>query len=445
MPDLDAALDELRGLVSRPPSQTPDVGEVQAGAHRRRNRRWATSASLAVVIALTAVTLAWVVPADDDTVDVIDEPTTFTTTATTLEPFPPGLTIEPSSGLDDGDTVRVTGNFMLSNIVGAALCAEEGRQEVDRLAWCDLSAVSYQNVDGVLEVTVSRRIVTQHGVFDCAERLGRCLLGVRDNQGVDRSAPISFRDDLGPLEPETISLSADALADGELVEVIGQGWQPDALVELRQCLGEPIVSANEVYDSGRCDLARPLAVTADGSGWLRIGYLAYEQIYTGEGWEPCDPCALVATSGLVPPVATTITVEALGDPILPSLSMSPSGPYRQGQIVSVEGTGFQAGPFGAEYGNRLWWCAAPRDDPDQLRMLPDHEGGPCGSGTEAEGVVVGADGTFRVDEFTLAPRGESHADLAALCAPSSEWACAVGLYGAFVPIAGALAPFEIVG
>ncbi len=430
MPDLDTALGELRALADRPPASPPSLDDVRAVARRHRQRRWVAGSAALVLLALVAAGWNLLGPNDEGAIAVVDTPTSTTAATTTTFSIPPGVVIEPSTGLDDGDVVVVTGSFSPSSVQGVGLCAEEGRDGDDRLRWCDIG-VHREVVDGELHVTVPRRIATSEGVFDCAERPGRCVLGVRDNNGVDRSAPISFREGLGPLPPPGVSLARSELADGELVRVVGSGWLPDSVVEIRQCAGHA--------EGGLCDLARPLHVVADGDGRFRIDYLAYAWLRTSQGWQPCVPCSITATSGWDMSSGESVVVSADGEPILPALVLSPPGPYTPGQVVSVTGSGLQREGLDGEGWPSLAWCVAPADDVESMYVFGDH--GPCRF--MGEPVDVGNDGTFRVEPFELPGPSIDRPDVVELCAEGSGFVCGVALYGSTFTTP-AVAAFELV-
>lgn len=292
--------------------------------------------------------------------------------------FEPDLRVEPSTDLVDGQTVSVSGPFEPGDVAGAGQCAVEGLASSDPTPWCDLNVARTDT-----SFTVVRTIETSHGLVDCTERPGRCVIGIRTGNG-DLVAPISFDPSLGPVPTPTIELDRTSVEDGGAVVVRGRDFTAGAEVYLTQCTGEV------------CDQARASRVTADTGGVFESRFLAYGDIQTGADWQRCDPCTLTARSQRQPPAVAPLDVT--GPASRPTVRIVPGPPYRPGQRVVLEGTAFQAGTGDVTIG----WCAFRTDRPD-IEVQGDAANGftSCVYPEEGFTAVVDDAGRFRIGRFPL--------------------------------------------
>lgn len=151
----------------------------------------------------------------------------------------------PSSGLDDGQTVRVHGEgFQPDESLGVAMCAIEASAPEHRgIDACDIAGYASITADPDGSVNLNftvRRVINagRIGRIDCAKRPERCLVAVGAMGDYDRSGgmPVSFDESLPPLSQPTFGATpASGLADGQEVTLRGSGYPANAPYSVRQC------------------------------------------------------------------------------------------------------------------------------------------------------------------------------------------------------------------
>lgn len=445
MADLDRAIDEIRRFSSRPPAGPAPIEHLNARSSQRRRRRLVAAGALAsVAIVLGGIAIADGLRSDEgqrvatgrtseptDTAPIDPSMSTAPSDATG-QPLS-DLVVEPDTGLIDGQTVTVSGP---ERVTAVALCDADRITQSDPLAGCDIN-FGPGGGPTPLEITVARRIQVRDGIVDCAERPGRCVVGVISPDAGRLVAPISFRDDLGDFPVPSISAERVSVADDQL-EVVLSGFEApgtspgrDDEVLLRQCIGEPSDSWTDPTWE-RCDGARAVALIPDASGTARIQITLHAEILTYQGWQPCEPCALVASAWRQPGAVTPVEVIAVDTPIRPTLRIVPNGPYEPGQRVRLEGSHFGARGTGIQIG----WCAFRSDDPE-TEMEGDVGQGLAGCAYPIEGsdLVADADGSLVVDAFPLSGtdvRGLSCLDPTVRC--GLAWHPGNGMPPAFVAL-----------
>jgi len=348
MVKVDDALAHLRELPTRPPFPPATHDELSARARWRRRRRTVTG-SLLVVIAIVG---ALFVTSDRDG-EVSTNPIATTTTQAL-----PGLIVEPSEELQPNDEVTITLPVETDpNDIIVAQCGSEAASASPEL-WCSVVATGGTLSSSGLTIAVQRVIQVTAGEgrrIDCAERPGRCLVGVRTG-GRDYTAPISFDPDLPPLGVPT--LGAQELGNG-FVAVSGDGYLPSTEITITQCRPhqDQERSARVFVD---CDFTRATRTTADDQGRLRVEMPLYREIFESfTGWGRCDPCQIEAHGTAFDTIATPVDASA-GLAGRPTVSIQPSGPYAPGQLVELHGTGF---PPDAPFDQAIGWCRFVTDDP----------------------------------------------------------------------------------
>ncbi|MBK5221732.1 MAG: hypothetical protein JJE52_02430 [Acidimicrobiia bacterium] len=182
----------------------------------------------------------------------------------------------------------------------------------------------------------------------------------------------------------------------------------------------------------RCDMARFSTLTADVNGEISAPLALFREILTYEGWQPCEPCVLVASGWRQPNAVAAVVVEADGTSARPTVRIVPVGPYESGQRVRVEGEGFGPGVGSTEVG----WCAFRTDQPEtEVQGDPSFGHAACAYPTEGFGLVADADGRFVVDGYPLPDggvRGFSCLDPAISC--GLAWHPGEGTPPAFVTL-----------
>ena len=397
MHDLDSALDELRGLSDRPPTQCLSLTRLRERVARRRARRRVCAASLfAAAVVFIGVTAApSLIGVESEDVRASDGPGAPSAVMN-------GLMVQPAEDLDDGQIVTVTGPFETVTLAGVAQCASEAVNTATPLSWCDLN-VTRDVGPGPLKVTVLRSIQTMNGLVDCAERPQRCLIGVGadglEAGAVDLTAPISFRSDIAPLPVPLLTIDEIAAVDGEVRMVSGAGFVPNAHVSIVQCVGEPTQDWGDGERAReRCDTARMAPATADDNGTFTVPVILYAEVQIPPGWTACDPCILHARGERQRPAVTTVAVLPGVTPARPTVIINPEGPYEPGQTVALDGSGFQPHQDGIVIG----WCGFLTDAPEQeIQGDPKNGYTPCSYPNEGFTADIDNTGRFRIENFPL--------------------------------------------
>lgn len=282
---------------------------------------------------------------------------TAATVATVAAPAPepaaaqaaPAMTVEPSTGLLDGDrvTVSVTG-LRPGTWVDAAQCVSV---PVDIVNDCDLTDYAYgeAGADGTASIVLRVDAVMTTGYdgtggqeVDC--RQTACVVGVRADDGTMLMAPLTFVPDGRFAPPPTLAVTPDTdLADLATVTVEGSGfvWADEALVV--QCAAEPVSTAD-------CDGSTATYVELDDAGAFSAEVRALAIIGTEDGGSvDCrapGSCVLVASSDWLRTPGKS-AVAALGfDPdaevVTPTLAVSPDADLVDGQRLTVTGGDYPA-------------------------------------------------------------------------------------------------------
>ncbi len=258
MPTIDEhARKAARGLREHVAATTDTPAALhavdQAGAAlgaRRTTPRWLPLAAGIAVLAATVGVLSSRGGEGDDGARAIVE-----VDNATMRPAGPRdgresmqlpVTVEPSAGLREGQSVTATGSgFVPNESVGVVQCVREagppGAAGVDA---CDIikygEATADDNGDVTGQLAVQRLLTTPFtGTVDCAAEPERCLIAIGAINDYDRSGGmvISFSTEgITPIEPATLAVApAEGLANGEKVAVTGEGFDAQVPVQLSQC------------------------------------------------------------------------------------------------------------------------------------------------------------------------------------------------------------------
>lgn len=306
--------------------------------------------------------------------------------------------LDPLTGLRDGDSVDLTLPVEPADDAVIAQCEEQVRVS-DAAPWCDTGITVERLTDGPahFRVTVRRTIQTSNGIIDCAERAGRCVIGVRSGSHAFTAA-MTFRGDLGPIPTPTISLDHSEVADGDTVRVLGDGFEPDIDVVISQCLQTLPTAPSEPVRFETCDSARVVRLTTDAAGHFDQRMIIYREVFKAyEGWTACSPCMLQSVDFRRAPAFAPIDIGPTSAPIRPVVEIVPRGPYEPGQRVRIVGRGFQAITRDVSVG----YCRFVTDHPETeiAGGAPDY----AECGTPEEGFAAQPDqaGNFTIDEFPL--------------------------------------------
>lgn len=352
MGELTQALNEMADFASHPPAPTPPRARLEKRVARRRRRRRSFGAGAGLL--LLGVAGFWWIGQEDPVTDVRTE-----NPDAVERPPADDLLVEPATDLQPDDLVTIT--LPVEPFADALVvqCASEAVGLANPESWCDLSGDRVSTGgDGDFQFQVLRSIQTSNGLIDCAERPQRCVIGVRSG-GRDYTGPISFAADTRDLPTASIELSQTQVADGDRIQVTGTGFVPGVEVWLSQCFGEVSSVDQPSTATGVCDLAGTLFTQADGSGSISIEMVAYREIL-GDGWLPCEPCFVHASTSRQEPAKAVVEVAPTDSPLRPTVTITPSGPYRPGQRVTLRGDGFRPGSKSMDIG----WCAFNTEHPE---------------------------------------------------------------------------------
>src|SRR5690606_32583733 len=202
MPDLETALEELRRASERPPTAPAPVDTITGRARRRRTTRRSVVAAVSIAALLGATALVGTAiddgevselrTAGESDLDDVPPPTTGVTNEASGNGLVASLAVSPDDGLEDGQVVEVEGDFGGDAIV--AMCTSEVLDADDPSAAvetrCAMTVAWRSLSPGRGQVEVRRALDTMGGRVDCAERPGRCVIGVRDGMR-DLAAPVA--------------------------------------------------------------------------------------------------------------------------------------------------------------------------------------------------------------------------------------------------------------
>lgn len=264
------------------------------------------------------------------------------------------VTAEPSTGLLDGQAVRVTGSgFPPGESVGVVMCAREaGREHGARGAEaCDIGryASGSAGPDGVAVVTfhVQRTLLLDGEEIDCASEPGRCIIGMGLISDYDRSGGFAVEfDPSAPLAPApTVELGRTAgIVDGETVPVRATGLHPGSVLFAQLCETARVrctgIGELEVRDDGTVDDA--IRLWRVFGAWVEPG---------AEGSSNVDCAAVACHVMLDGPTSSRRALPVLGVTFdatrgartPPTAKLSDPGPFAPGDRVRVEVRGASPG------------------------------------------------------------------------------------------------------
>ncbi|HEY6534180.1 MAG TPA: enediyne antibiotic chromoprotein [Acidimicrobiales bacterium] len=296
-----------------------------------------------------------------------------------LVPAAVTMTATPDTMLVQGDDVTVTGSGAEPNsFVGIAQCLV-GASGLESCS--PLSGYTNATASGnFATVTTPRRILRISGVdHDCAD-VSTCELaaiGLDDGPAsILATAAIQFDPSIPPPPPPTITATpSTGLVQGDVVELVGAGFTPNASVVVLQCLASA--------SPDQCDSSNLQFFPADGSGGFTRSVTPLRIIYVGNTAHDCALEACVLAAGSIPEGALQTEVSIQFDPNVPpppppTITVTPAQGLQDGQTVTVTGVGFQPNSFIS-----VVQCGNPSQD----------TGANCDL-RQIGGVQVGGDGTF---------------------------------------------------
>jgi len=264
----------------------------------------------------------------------------------------PVVTVSPSTGLVDLQTVTVTGTGFTAN---AQVATVQCRPGAIGAADCDLGTLVYTKADTngafTLGRYVRRLIAVGSTKIDCGAPAG-CILGAGNVADLTQAngQTIFFNPNIPPKVPAISVTPKTNLVDHQLVTVSGTGYAPGSNVYISQCFAHPVAGT---YQS--CDYSTALYETVNGNGAFTATNMALERrqvVYTqfgsqtvdcavAPGW--CDIEVRASGFGSSAPVKVSLTFDPNVGPAIASVNRSPSTRLVDMQSVLVNGTGFTPG------------------------------------------------------------------------------------------------------
>jgi Neocarzinostatin family len=274
-------------------------------------------------------------------------------------PLPPAPTISvtPDTGLVQGQSVTVTGsNFAPNAQIFLSECSTGGSSTYG----CGSGIGGSATADGIgafsATFTVQRGIrdydTYPPTVIDCASAPQACSMQAFAYDGGDSAlVPIDF-DPLAPIVTPTVTVTPQFdLADRAFVSVHAEGFAPGDEVVISQCDADA-----SSYGPGCSTDGASRFVLADASGTVDVTMrvrrnLTYydltspSPIQTANCSDAVGECVIRAESYSDP--LGTVDVPLGFDPTAvappPVLTVTPAGPWTDGQQVVVHGSGFTSG------------------------------------------------------------------------------------------------------
>jgi len=220
--------------------------------------------------------------------------------ADAVEPGVPTITVDPSTGLVDRQTVTVSATgFTPNTSFGAAQCDPTVGPDAGTDA-CDLTTARTATTDAFgavqLDVTVRRIIIVQGHEVDCA--LSPCTMGAATLQGTTpieaTSTPISFDPSVPPVPRLEVLLTIDEVTTSGMSGTVTCNRAADAFLEaiVQQTKGSAEAVGYGFTDQPiACEeTPTPWAVAfTDGDGVLTGGPATYEAFASAyDGFESAD-------------------------------------------------------------------------------------------------------------------------------------------------------------
>jgi hypothetical protein len=272
--------------------------------------------SLRLLIVGALLAWAWVGPVDPASAQVEE----------------PAITVTPSTGLVDGQLVRVEGTgFNPGSTVYVGACPPGATDPFS----CDLSNVVTTAADASGGFSVdfrAYRFLDTAGGVDCVDVT--CLIGATDLGALTALTEIHFADAPDPVLTLDVSPDTD-LSVGDTVTVTGSGFSPFVSVTLRMCPTE--------VDPGLCTQpfgsSGVVTVSADGDGAFETGFDVSRFVpFPGDsGTYDCatGSCSVAADSR----TGTTAAPVSFAPPT-EVLQVTPATNLQDDQVVQVIGSGF---------------------------------------------------------------------------------------------------------
>lgn len=282
----------------------------------------------------------------------------------------PAMTVEPATGLVDGDRVTITASGLPpGSWVEAGQCVAA---PTDAYGDCELGDGAYTIVgpDGTaaMALRVDALLTAGYGSgtrrdVDCRQEGCAVALWGDDPAPLATSA-LGFVADAPLAPPPTVSVTPNTgLGDlaSVTVEAAGLVWSDWAVVI--QCAAAPT-------DEDDCDYATAASVEVTAAGGVSLDHVVLATIDTFDRGEvDCrapGSCVLAVSGNYLRSPSKTATAALGFDPdaevVVPSLAASPATGLVDGQVVSVTGGDFPPGGAGGSWVEILQCTAEPAWD-----------------------------------------------------------------------------------
>jgi hypothetical protein len=256
------------------------------------------------------------------------------------------VTVDPATGLADGQPVTVTGSGFSSHAsVGTAQCSAAVGSSHDTTD-CDLSTSRTGSADAggnaSFGLRVKRVISTANGEVDCLTAANPCVIGMGDLSdlvGTSGGMAIAFDPNAPPLPPPSVSVSPNAdLVDRQQVAVFASGFIPEEGVEVEQCVAGALDRCVPNQFGGGYGQADPTGSVAIGITVRRALLVDGQRVDCAAA---AGTCVVTAHANGGPVGSAPLDFDGSTPlPPPPSVTITPSTGLADRQIVTVTGSGF---------------------------------------------------------------------------------------------------------
>ncbi len=261
-------------------------------------------------------------------------------------PPPPAITVTPDTGLVSRQVVTVDGTGFAPN---SAVSLSECPVDYDVANGpCSFTGGTWLTADGSgafsATFTVTRGVLSSYfpaTLTDCADAPGTCVISANSFDNGDHAAAAIAFDSAVPVPTPVVTVTPSLdLPDRALVAVDVSGLTPGEQVFVNQCIASELVCGQAGYPG--------LTLFADGSGGVHTTMRLRRELggIFQSGITNCATAVgacVVRVASVVEPLSRT-DVPLGFDPTAvapgPTLAVSPPGPWRDGQQVTLTGSGF---------------------------------------------------------------------------------------------------------
>ena len=257
----------------------------------------------------------------------------------------PTMTITPNAGLTSNEAVTITGSGFSP---GASLAAVECIGTATTTTGCNLNAIAPIAVSSTGTISATFYVQTGpigSGTCGTSASDANCLIAIGTLAGtLVASAPITFAtasSTTAPSGPSITVTPSTGLTNGQTVTITGSGFTPGDSLFAVECLATATSAAG-------CNTAGATPITANSDGTLPSTTFTVKTGTVGTGTGTCGTSASDLTACVISVSNATagdaahaaITFAALASP---TISVSPSTGLKNGESVTITGSGFIAG------------------------------------------------------------------------------------------------------